>query len=204
MKKMLAILMAVMMAAGAAWAQDSGKKPLTQGQLAEILVKALGMVSALPQAAGDQQRFEILTQNGISPEGGWVASAVVTKKDLVTVLVQALGAENEVVNIEDPAAWQAVLEDHGIDMGSLNNIETVLEMEALPSVVSTDYGETSVDPLLSDESPARVTDSYTTQRQEVKWTTPLPSEAAAKIISQVTDSTATDSSTGGKPRPTPH
>lgn len=196
MKKLLAILMAAVLTAGAAWAQDGGGEPVTQAQLADVLVKALGMVSSLPGAASDQQKFEILMQNGIAPDGGWDAQAPVTKKDLVKVLVQALDAEDEVENPEDPASWQAVLEEHGIDMASLNSAETVLDMEALPTVVATDYGVESVDPLLTDDSPARISESYATRVESTSWSL----ASIKKIVTQVT----TPTTTHHKKKPTPH
>lgn len=199
MKKFLAICMAAAMTAGVAFAQESGGEAVTQAQLASVLVKALGMVSALPSPASEQQMFTILMQNGIAPDGGWDAQAPVTKKDLVKVLVQALGAEDEVENPDDPASWQAVLEANGIDMASLGSAETVRDMEALPSVVATDYGLSSTDPLYNDQvAPARAFEQYNTSLELTR-----DSFSSVRVIVPV----ITQVAQSGKPhqkKPTPH
>lgn len=199
MKKFLAICMAAAMAAGVAFAQGSGGEAVTQAQLASVLVKALGMVPALPNPASDQAMFAILMQNGIAPDGGWEAQAPVTKKDLVKVLVQALGAEDDVENPDDPASWQAVLEANGIDMASLGSAETVMDMEALPAVVAPDVGLSSVDPLYSDDSPARVVESYNTSLELTSDSLP----AVKKIVTAAVTAVA-QTSHHHQPKPTPH
>jgi len=183
MKKILAICLAAGMAATVAFAQDSGGGAVTQAQLAEVLVRALGLVDSLPNPASDQQRFAALMQNGIAPGDGWTADQVLTKKDLVQVLVQALGAEDEVENPEDPASWMAVLENHGIDASSLGDQATVMDMEALPEAIGVDYGLSSTDPLLSDRSPARASESYTVKT--VQLGDSVPSAAAEVSIQEV-------------------
>ena len=68
MKKLIAICLAMGLAATAAFAaQEKSNEPVTHAQVAEVLVKALGLVSSLPGAASDQQRFAVLMQNGICP-----------------------------------------------------------------------------------------------------------------------------------------
>lgn len=162
MKKMLAICLAACMAATVSFAQEKSGEPVTQAQLAEVLVRALGLVSDLPNPASDQQRFAALMQNGIAPADGWTAGAALTKKDLAMVLVQALGAEDEVENTEDPASWLAVLQAYGIDLDKLGDPETVMGMEALPNAVAQNYGAESADPLVSDQSPDHAQQVYNT------------------------------------------
>ena len=200
MKKLLAIGLAACMVATASFAQEKSGEPVTQAQLAEVLVRALGLVSSLPNPASDQQRFTVLMQNGICPQDGWTAGQAVTKKDLAVVLVQALGAEDEVENPEDPASWLAVLQENGIDMDQLTDPQTVMDMEALPVVVAENYSLSSVDPLVSEQSPSRSTSVYNTSLETVGPAAPasvLPTiQAVQAAVSTVTPKP--------RPKPTPH
>ena len=99
-------------------AQPSG--PVTHVQLAELLVKALGLVRYLPVAPSAQQTFDLLMQNGISPQGGWLLDAVVTKADLARVLVQALNMQDQVENPSDPQSWIDALKAAGISLDRLS------------------------------------------------------------------------------------
>lgn len=198
MKKMLAICLAACLAATASFAQGNSNEPVTQAQLAEVLVRALGLVSSLPNPASDQQRFAALMQNGISPADGWTAGATVTKKDLAMVLVQALGAEDEVENPEDPASWLSVLQEYGIDLDSLGDPETVMGVEALPNAVTVDYGATSVDPMYSDQSPTHVTETYNTTQEKVTDVTP-----SRKAVVAAVTAVASTGTTGSHRRPNP-
>lgn len=198
MKKMLAICLAACLTAAASFAQGNSSEPVTQAQLAEVLVRALGLVSSLPNPASDQQRFTALMQNGISPADGWTSGATVTKKDLAMVLVQALGAEDDVENPEDPASWLAVLQEYGIDLDSLANPETVMGVEALPNAVTVDYGTASVDPLVSDASPTHVIETYNTTREIVTGVTP----SRQTVVTAVT-AVASTGATGSHRRPNP-
>ena len=200
MKKILAICLAAGMAATMAFAQESGGEGVTQGQLAEVLVRALGLVDTLPNPASDQQRFTALMQNGIAPEGGWTADQVLTKKDLVQILVQALGAEDEVENPEDPASWMAVLEAHGIDASSLGDQATVMDLEALPEAVGVDYGQSSTDPLLYERNPAGVSGSYTVETIQTRDSVPS-AQVTLPVVQQIIDN---GKPSHKPPKPTPH
>ncbi len=162
MKKILAfMLVGLMMAATVAMAQDKEKPaakaqasgPVTQDQLAELLVKALDLVRFLPAAPTTQQRFEVLMQNGISPAGGWLMGAVVTKADLARVLVQALRREDQVENPNDPQSWIDTLKAMGISLDRLS--ETIQSVEVLPDAISQDVTLQSTDPLVKGEQLAR-------------------------------------------------
>jgi hypothetical protein len=152
MKKMLMILLAGLMTASVAFAQGMPEKgqALTYSQLADLLVKALGLVEYLPNGASVQQQFDILMQNGIAPSGGWTMDeeAPVTKGDLARVLVQALQREDEVENPDDPQSWVEALTAMGISLSAAS--EALGSVDALPEVVASDLGFTSTDPLVAD------------------------------------------------------
>lgn len=203
MKKILAIYLAAGMAATMAFAQESGSEGVTQAQLAEVLVRALGLVDTLPNPASDQQRFAALMQNGICPDGGWTAGQVLTKKDLVKILVQALGAEDEVENPEDPASWMAVLEAHGIDPSSLGDQATVMGLEALPEAIAVNYGELSTDPLLYERNPAGASGSYTVETIQTRDSSPSVAGTVVSlpVVQKIID-TGKVSRKPSKPTPT--
>ena len=156
MKKILVfLLIGLMMASTGAMAQDKEKadakksqasQPVTHPQLAEILVKALGLVTFLPTAPTAQQMFDVLMQNGISPEAGWLLDAVVTKADLSRVIVQAMRKEDQVENPNDPQSWINVLKEMGISLDRLG--ETMQSVETLPEGMGQDVTLQSTDPLI--------------------------------------------------------
>lgn len=197
MKKLIAICLAMGMMATAAFAQEKSSEPVTQAQVAKVLVKALGLVSALPSGASDQQIFAVLMQNGICPPDGWAGDQVLTKKDLMVLLVQAIGAEDQVDNPEDPASWQAVLVANGIDMASLASEDTVMGLESLPVVVAQDYGATSIDPLVSEDAPARKSESYNTSVEMAPDSVTVSMPEVVTVITQAKH-------VKPQPKPTPH
>ena len=117
---------------------------------------------------------------------------------MTIILVQALGAEDDVQNPEDPASWQAVLEANGISMANLGKADTVMDLESLPDVVAQDYRGTSVDPLVSEDYPARADNVYNTSVE----TTEASMASMAVVVNAVT------SPFSGKvphqKKPTPH
>ena len=129
-------------------AQPSG--PVTHVQLAELLIKALGLVRYLPVAPSAQQTFDLLMQNGISPQAGWLLDAVVTKADLARVLVQALNLQDQVENPNDPQSWIDTLKAAGISLDRLS--EAIRSVETLPDGMSQDVRLQSTDPLVYDKN----------------------------------------------------
>lgn len=156
MKKILVfLLVGLLVGASAAMAQDKGNgetkkaqasQPVTHAQLADLLVKALGLVRFLPSPYTAQQTFDLLMQNGISPEKGWLLDAVVTKADLSRVIVQALRKEDAVENPNDPQSWINALKELGISLDRLS--ETIQSVEVLPEGMGQDVTLQSTDPLI--------------------------------------------------------
>jgi hypothetical protein len=171
MKKWLAILMAACVAMAATWVQAAGEaaddNTVTHEQLADLMTKALGLVKDLPGGATTQQKFAILMQNGIAPEGGWEMGKIASLGDLVRVLVQGMGLEDEVENPEDYGSWLQVLEANGVSLGELQSgsRQTVMDEEAIPTVVSQDYEVVSTDPLVGNAQAARGYTQYTTSME---------------------------------------
>ncbi len=160
MKRMLVFLMiGLMMTATVAMAEGKEKAapkktqasgPVTHPQLAELLVKALGLMRFLPAAPTSQQLFDLLMQNGISPENGWLLDAVVTKADLARVLILAMKAEDKVENPNDPQSWIDTLKSLGISLDRLS--ETIQSVETLPEPMGQDLALQSTDPLIHNQN----------------------------------------------------
>ena len=169
MKKILVfLLVGLLVGATAAVAQDKGNgeskkaqasQPVTHPQLAELLVKALGLVRFLPSPYTPQQTFDVLMQNGISPEKGWLLDAVVTKADLSRVIVQALRKEDAVENPNDPQSWINALKELGISLDRLS--ETIQSVEVLPEGMGQDVTLQSTDPLIYEVDFAPGDTQYT-------------------------------------------
>lgn len=132
----------------AAAGKDQPSGPVTHAQLAELLVKALGLVRFLPIAPSAQQTFDLLMQNGISPQAGWLLDAVVTKADLARVLIQALNMQDQVENPNDPQSWIDALKAAGISLDRLS--EAIQSVETLPDGLGQDVQLQSTDPLVYD------------------------------------------------------
>lgn len=165
MKKILVILLAGLMVASVAMAQGTPEKgkPITYPQLADLMVKALGLVRFLPTAPTAQQKFDILTQNGISPAEGWTLDedTPVTKGDLSRVLIQAMQREDEVENPLDSKSWLTALKEMGISLSSVS--ETLQSVEVLPEPVAQNVGRYSTDPLVSDRQAQLTGAQYTVE-----------------------------------------
>ena len=155
MKKFLAVLLTGIVVltplAMAQTAQEAPKVVLHQ-DLADILIKMLGLVRYLPNAPSTQQQFDLLMQNGILPEKGWEAGAVVTKADLARVLVQALQRTDDVENPNDPQSWIDALREMGISLDRLS--ESIQAVEVLPESMGQNISLGSIDPLIY--SPAHI------------------------------------------------
>lgn len=196
MKKWLAVLMAACVAMAATWVQAANEaaddNTVTHEQLADLMTKALGLVKDLPSPATSQQKFAILMQNGIAPEGGWEMGKIASLGDLVRVLVQGMGLEDEVENPEDYGSWLQVLEENGISLGDLqsDSRQTVMDEQAIPTVVSQNYEVMSTDPLVANAQAARGYTEYTTSQEvgtrmhEPVKIQSLPVQTLQKVISQ--------------------
>lgn len=126
------------------------EQPMTQAELAVIIVRMLGLDSEIDQSVGGKSTFgvrpevtpivyiDFLRKMGIHPLPDWDPNAEVTKEVLAVVLGQVLGLTGLVHNPADPNDWIAVLEEHDI---VLTNIREVLsEIEVTNPVVQIPLG----------------------------------------------------------------
>lgn len=131
----------------------SASQPVTHQQLADLLIKGLGLARFLPGNPSPQQMFDVLMQNKISPLKGWLLDALVTKADLARVIVQALDKVDQVENPDDPQSWIDTLKALGITLDRVS--ETIQSVEVLPEGMAQDVTLQSTDPLVKGEQLAR-------------------------------------------------
>lgn len=126
-------------------AKDERAKLVTDGELAQWLVRVLGLSRFLPAAPTELECFQILMQNNIQPADGWKKDRTVTMGTLARVVVQGLGRQSEVQNPENDSSWINFLKEIGIDFGTIG--EAVENLEPLPQPVGPEAVITSTDPL---------------------------------------------------------
>ena len=76
-------------------------KDVTQGGLAVILTRCMGLESELPKAPIQDDYIKTLDKNGIRPLGGWDQKKLLTNGDFAVILVHALGLDNKLVSAEE-------------------------------------------------------------------------------------------------------
>ena len=94
-------------------AVEERAKLVTEGEMAQWLVRVLGLARFLPAAPTDLECFQILMQNNIAPADGWKQDRTVTMGNLARVIVQALGKQAEVQNPEKDESWVNYLKSIG-------------------------------------------------------------------------------------------
>ncbi|OQA23961.1 MAG: hypothetical protein BWY59_02398 [Verrucomicrobia bacterium ADurb.Bin345] len=119
--------------------------PVTQGQLAQLLVQVLGLSRLLPANPTDFQCFSILLDNSISPKAGWDPSKIVIKADLARVIVQAMKKQGDIKNKDDDNEWMNYLKGLGIPLDAVG--ETVFYVDPLAEPVAPHIVVARVDPL---------------------------------------------------------
>lgn len=106
-------------AEGGAEASAPEANQVTQAELAKMLINIMGLAPFVSLPATSFDLFQILVSNGVVPEGGWKADEPVNGADLARVLVQAMGAAEEIENPEDPNSWIEYLEEMGVSMDTV-------------------------------------------------------------------------------------
>lgn len=130
---------------GSAALEEEQAKLVNEGELAQWLVRVLGLSRFLPAAPSDLDCFQLLMQNGIMPKNGWQQDNTVTMGNLARVIVLSLGKQSEVENPDNDESWVDYLKSAGIDFGTIG--EAVENLEPLPQPVGTEAIIISTDPL---------------------------------------------------------
>lgn len=125
--------------------KEEKAKLVSEGELAQWLVRVLGLSRFLPAAPTDLECFQILMQNNVQPSAGWKQDTTVTLGTLARVVVQGLGRQAEVQNPADDASWISFLKEIGIDFGTIG--AAMQNLAPLPQPVGPEAIITSTDPL---------------------------------------------------------
>lgn len=120
-------------------------KLVNEGELAQWLVRVLGLSRFLPASPTDLDCFAILMQNNVMPKDGWSQERTVTMGNLARVVVLALGKQSEVEDQDNDESWVDYLKSAGIDFGTIG--EAVDNLEPLPQPVGHEAIVISTDPL---------------------------------------------------------
>jgi hypothetical protein len=115
-------------------AEEAGGMGMSHLELAQAMVRALGLQQDLPATATPADYATYLAGKGIAPLRGWVPDAEVTKDDLAVVTVLALGLAEEVEKADDPVSYMAVLDERQI---SLATVKDVISNVTVTSTVTT-------------------------------------------------------------------
>jgi len=119
------------------------EKPMTQGELAMIIVRMLGLESEIDEAYGAQTRLRyrpdtpalvycyFLADHGVHPLKGWCVDEEVTKEVLAVVVIQVTGLIGEVANPADEESYVAALEARGIELSSVRDVLSEIEKRNL-------------------------------------------------------------------------
>jgi len=73
-------------------------QPITQGEFAVYLVRALALERNLPLAPSERDYVVALEEQGIYPPGGFEPNKPLTKKDMAFLMMKVTGIENQVIN----------------------------------------------------------------------------------------------------------
>jgi hypothetical protein len=99
-------------------------------ELAQAIVRALGLQPDLPATATPADFTTYLQGKGIAPLRGWIPDAEVTKADLAVVTVLALGLVGEVEKPEDAESYVAVLDERQISLATIMDVISNLTVQS--------------------------------------------------------------------------
>ena len=103
-------------------AEEAEGVGMTHLELAQCIVRALGLQSELPVNATPADYAIYLQGRGIAPLRGWIPDAEVTKADLAVVTVEALGLAGEVEKVDDAESYVAVLDERQISLATVQDV----------------------------------------------------------------------------------
>ena len=122
-------------------------EPVDQNELSEMLVKAMGLSRFLPATPDIQDYFNLLSVNGVEPVDGWKAGETVTKPNLARVIVQAMGAVDEVDDPDKANSYVKYLKSIGVSIDGVTDAVAEVNASASPVADSVFYDATTSDPL---------------------------------------------------------
>ena len=119
------------------------EKPMTQGELAIIIVRMLGLEDEIDEAYGAQARTRLrpdafplvycnfLAKRGVAPLKGWLVDEEVTKEVLAVVVILVTGLFEEVEDPSREESYVAALEARGIELANVRDVLSEIEKRNL-------------------------------------------------------------------------
>lgn len=101
---------------------------MTHKELAQAIVRALGLQNDLPATATEADYAIYLQEKGIAPLRGWILGSDVTKEDLSVVTVEALGLSGEVESPTEVDSYMAVLDERNISLATIMDVIRNIEV----------------------------------------------------------------------------
>jgi hypothetical protein len=111
-------------------AEEAEGMGMTHVELAQAIVRALGLQPDVPATATPADFATYLQGKGIAPLRGWIADAEVTKADLAVVTVQALGLAGDVEKPDDAESYVAVLDERQISLATIMDVISNITIRA--------------------------------------------------------------------------
>lgn len=129
MKRLLIIALTVMTvtAVSVPVQAQNNEGGVSQGELAQILVKVLGLYRYLPANPTVQDAINLLVINKISPADGWEPNSVVTRAILARVIVQSLERQHEIADPDNPMSWINYLKERGVPLDRVSDTVDYVE-----------------------------------------------------------------------------
>ena len=112
-------------------AEEAEGVGMTHLELAQCIVRALGLQNDLPVTATPADYDTYLTGKGIAPLRGWIPEAEVTQADLAVVTVEAMGLVPEVEKPEDAQSYMAVLDERQISLATVMDVISNIEFTSV-------------------------------------------------------------------------
>ena len=103
-------------------AEEAEGMGMTHAELAQAIVRALGLQPDVPATATPADFTTYLQGKGIAPLRDWQPDAEVTKADLAVVTVLALGLAGDVEKPEDAESYIAVLDERQISLATVMDV----------------------------------------------------------------------------------
>ncbi len=129
---------------------------LSQGRAAVFLAQRLGFALQTTRTLTEVEAIRLLSENNISPFGGWQIEEPLFENDLARILVQALGMEGEIPeeerdNPQTTAYQDFLIREYGLEITGTEIPAEALDLErGAKNVQGTAGDNVSTDPLLSD------------------------------------------------------
>ncbi len=129
-------------------AQEDDEQLMTESELALKLVQVLGLSPMLPVNPSPAEAYQILLLNGVSPKDGWNSTNLVNFGNLARILVQSMGAEDDIEDTTSDKAYVDYLKSIGVEFGTIQ--DAIDQTSPIAQPLANEAIKVSTDPLKKD------------------------------------------------------